>query len=216
MTRQNDQGRPRNAARGGLRLLGLLWLAIAAAGCDIDQHADLSMTRQPKYRPYQPTEFFTDGASARPLVAGVVPLDPTQAPGQAYENPNRPAGGMPSPVTREVLERGQQQFNVFCAVCHGRLGNGDGMIVQRGFTRPPSYHIDRLRNEPDSHFFDVIGNGYGAMYSYGDRVPPARRWEIVAYVRALQAASADPRLGEAERRALLGSGAPHAVEGGLR
>jgi mono/diheme cytochrome c family protein len=198
------------------RLLGLCCLALWLSGCDTDQHSDLSMTRQAKYRTYQPTEFFTDGTSARPLMAGVVPADPAEVVGQPYQDPSRPAATMPSPVTREILERGQQQFNVFCSVCHGRLGNGDGMIVQRGFTRPPSYHIDRLRNETDAHFFDVISNGYGAMYSYGDRVPPARRWEIVAYVRALQAASADPRLGEAERRALLGSGTEHASEGGIR
>ncbi|HJT06952.1 MAG TPA: cytochrome c, partial [Stellaceae bacterium] len=93
----------------------------------------------------------------------------------------------PFPATAQVLERGQQRFNVYCSPCHGEAGDGNGMIVQRGFPRPPSYHIDRLRQAPSQHFYDVISNGYGAMYSYAARVAPADRWAIVAYIRALQA-----------------------------
>ena len=90
-------------------------------------------------------------------------------------------------VSRETLETGRQQFEIFCAVCHGRLGDGEGMIVQRGFPKPPSYYTARLRNAPVGHFYNVIRNGYGAMYSYGDRVKEADRWAIISYIRALQA-----------------------------
>jgi mono/diheme cytochrome c family protein len=93
---------------------------------------------------------------------------------------------------REVLARGQERFNIYCSMCHGQTGDGNGMIVQRGFVRPPSYHIDRLRTAPVGHFYQVITNGYGAMYSYGDRIPPADRWAIVAYIRTLQASAAMP------------------------
>jgi mono/diheme cytochrome c family protein len=92
----------------------------------------------------------------------------------------------PAPVTREMLERGRQRFEIYCSVCHGRTGEGNGMIVQRGFPAPPSYHIDRLRNAPPGHRYDVITNGYGVMYSYASRVDPADRWAIAAYIRALQ------------------------------
>jgi mono/diheme cytochrome c family protein len=137
------------------------------------------MAEQPKYRPLQ-------GGSARMLVHGVVARDGREVPGAAY-------GSIPSTqpltaITRATLERGQLQFEIYCAVCHGRLGNGEGVIVQRGLTPPPSYHIDRLRQAPDQHFYDVITNGYGAMYSYNDRVSPPDRWAIVAYIRALQQA----------------------------
>ena len=98
------------------------------------------------------------------------------------------AGGIVFDERRRLLliERGQERFDIFCAPCHGRVGDGDGMIVERGFPRPPSYHIDRLRNAPTRHFYDVITEGYGARYSYAARVPPADRWAIVAYIRALQ------------------------------
>lgn len=92
----------------------------------------------------------------------------------------------PIPITREVLERGRERFEIYCSVCHGRTGEGNGMIMQRGFPAPPSYHIDRLRQAPVGHFFDVITQGYGIMYSYAERVEPADRWAIAAYIRALQ------------------------------
>jgi mono/diheme cytochrome c family protein len=94
----------------------------------------------------------------------------------------------PFPVTKAVILRGQERYNIYCAPCHGMTGDGDGMIVRRGFSQPPTYHQDRLRKAPVGHFFDVITNGYGAMYSYGSRVEPEDRWAIVAYVRALQLA----------------------------
>jgi len=92
----------------------------------------------------------------------------------------------PVPVTKELIERGQNRFNIYCIVCHGPLGNGDGMVVRRGFPKPPTYHDDRLRNAPVGHFFDVMTNGWGKMPSYAAQVDPADRWAIVAYIRALQ------------------------------
>jgi cytochrome c553 len=92
----------------------------------------------------------------------------------------------PMPVTRDVLERGRERYNIYCTPCHDRLGEGRGMIVQRGFPPPPSYHIDRLRQAPVGHFYDVMTNGYGTMYSYASRISPEDRWAIAAYIRALQ------------------------------
>ena len=96
------------------------------------------------------------------------------------------AKAIPYPVTMPLLERGQQRFAIYCEPCHSPLGDGDGMIARRGFPHPPSYHIARLRAAPDRHFYDVMTNGYGVMYSYADRVTPEDRWAIVAYIRALQ------------------------------
>jgi Cytochrome C oxidase, cbb3-type, subunit III len=195
---------------------------LAAAGCRLDMHV------QPRYNPYDPTDFFGDGRSARQPVAGTVPrdanvgeTDEASAGGSAGGN----IGGTPSSVTRaggsdgdananafpfamtrEVLERGRERFNIFCAPCHGLGGDGDGMIVQRGFQTPPSYHLDRLRNAPAGHFFDVITNGFGAMYPYGYRVPVRDRWAIVAYIRALQLSrqATIDEVPPAERQKLLG------------
>jgi len=160
---------------------------LVAAGCE-RPHSD--MGDQDKYNTYQASDFFVDGASARPLVAGVVVREPS----------------IPTtlPVTAETVAHGQQEFDIYCSVCHGRLGNGEGMIVQRGLTRPPSFHVDRLINAPDSHLYDVITNGYGQMFSYSERVPPQQRWEIISYIRALQTAGqhASPQV----RAALIAQG----------
>ena len=98
----------------------------------------------------------------------------------------KPVDTFPFPVTKEVIERGQQRFNIYCTPCHDRLGNGDGMIVRRGYRKPPSYHIDRLRQVPNGYIYDVITNGFGAMPDYAAQIAPRDRWAIVAYVRALQ------------------------------
>jgi mono/diheme cytochrome c family protein len=110
----------------------------------------------------------------------------------------------PLPLTLTTLARGRDRFDVYCAPCHSIVGDGDGMVVRRGFPRPPSYHTDRLRKAPDAHFYSVITNGYGVMYAYADRVSPADRWAIVAYIRALQL-SQNARIGDvpADRRADL-------------
>jgi len=110
----------------------------------------------------------------------------------------------PPPLSDALLVRGQERFNIYCAVCHGPAGYGDGEIVQRGFPTPPSYHIDRLRQAPIQHFYDVITNGYGAMFSYAQRVSPDDRWAIAAYIRALQASQHVPvaQLSDAEKAKL--------------
>lgn len=153
-------------------------LAVAlAAGCN--NRAD--MVDQPRVNAYEPSEVFLDGASARPYVPGTVPRteDPEQ-PLFVASPPPQP------PMSMELLRRGQERFDIFCSMCHGRDGYGNGMVVQRGFPQAASYHTDRLRAVPDQHIYDVVTNGYKNMPSYGFKVPPRDRWAIIAYVRALQ------------------------------
>ena len=142
----------------------------------------------PRYDPLEKSAFFTDGQSARPLVANTVARGLLREDRHFYEGvvDGKPAETFPMPVTAEVMARGQERFNVFCSPCHGRTGEGDGMIVQRGFRKPPSFHEDRLRNAPVGYFFDVMTHGFGAMQDYSAQVPVADRWAIAAYVRALQ------------------------------
>jgi len=159
-------------------------LLLVCAGCRIDMHV------QPRYNPYAATNFFGDGQSARLPVAGTVPRGPLQLGANELLYTGKVNGQLaqvfPFPVTAAVVERGRQRFNIYCSPCHGFGGDGDGMIVQRGFKRPPSYHDKRLIDAPVGHFFDVITNGFGVMYPYGYRVPPKDRWAIIAYIRALQ------------------------------
>ena len=170
-------------------------LALVLAGCWRED-----MGSQPKAKPFQESQFFADGTTARPLVAGTVPrgdfdLNPAQYQGlvngkASLSFPNDfPTRG---DVLRRALEQGRDQYTIYCAMCHGDSGDGRGIVVQRGFVPPPSYHLDRLRVSPPGHIFDVITNGYGAMYSYGDRIVPADRWTIVAYVRVLQMTGGTP------------------------
>ncbi len=150
----------------------LFAIVLAVAGCD-----DQSMRQQNRYDTYAPSNFWPNGSEAQPLPAGVVAQGDLERARDARE---------PPPVTNSLMQTGRKNFEVFCAPCHGLAGDGDGMIVQRGFPAPPSYHTDRLRAAPARHFFDVITNGYGVMYSYAARVSPHDRWAIVAYIRALQ------------------------------
>ncbi len=157
---------------------------LACAGCRLDMHV------QPRYNPYDPSDFFNDGQSARMPVAGTVSrsdliLGPDELLYTGKVN-GEVATGFPFPITREILDRGRERFNINCSPCHGLAGDGDGMIVQRGFRRPPSLHEDRLRTVPVGYFFQVITNGFGVMYPYGYRVPPRDRWAIISYIRALQ------------------------------
>ncbi len=158
-------------------------IATTAAGCRRD------MFHQPYSKPLAPSDFFQDNHMAsRPLVPNTVArghLDADQAFYTGKIGTNL-VETFPMPITREVLERGRERFEIYCAPCHGRTGEGNGMIVQRGFPAPPSYHIDRLRQAPVGHFFDVMTQGYGIMFSYAGRVEPADRWAIAAYIRALQ------------------------------
>ena len=158
-------------------------LATSGVACRQDMHD------QPRYEPLEANTFFANGMASRPLVPDTV------ARGQLNADPvfytGKTANGdlvqdIPVEVDAQLLERGQQRFEIYCAPCHGLVGDGNGIVVQRGFPSPPSYHTDRLRNAPAGHFFDVITNGFGRMYDYSDRVAPADRWAIVAYIRALQ------------------------------
>jgi mono/diheme cytochrome c family protein len=147
------------------------------------------MREQPKVKPLDQSDFFLDGQASRPLVADAVArghLDLDQALYEGMNEDGTPIDAFPIEITREVLERGHQRFDIFCSPCHGRLGNGQGMIVQRGFKTPPSFHIDRLREAPPGYYYDAITNGFGVMYSYASRMSPEDRWAIIAYIKALQ------------------------------
>jgi mono/diheme cytochrome c family protein len=160
----------------------LLGCLLAVAGCRQDMHD------APRYDPLEASPIFLQGASARPLVAGTVPR------GQLVEDEllttGKVAGAVvdqfPFAIAPADLNRGEERFNIYCSPCHSRLGDGQGMVVQRGYRTPPSFHEDRLRQAPAGHFFDVMTNGFGAMPDYRAQVPVADRWRIVAYIRALQ------------------------------
>lgn len=178
---------------------------IGLGGCD-----RLDMYDEPRYEPLEASRLFRDGMSARPQVPGTI------ARGLLHEDTvfytgldaGRPIAAIPESVGRQLferqhgesstatpseaelrrltLERGRERFNIYCAACHGRTGDGGGMIVQRGFRRPPDYDVERLRNAPSGHFFDVITHGFGAMPAFANRIDPIDRWAITAYIRALQ------------------------------
>ena len=169
------------------RLFGLYmtiaFTAAAACGCRRD------MFQQPYSKPLAPNSFFQDNQMAsRPLVAHTIARGHLDADRAFYVGKigTNLVDTFPVPITRATLERGRERFEIYCAPCHGRTGEGNGMIVQRGFPPPPSYHIDRLRQAPVGHFFDVMTQGYGVMYSYAQRVSPEDRWAIAAYIRVLQ------------------------------
>ena len=157
--------------------LGLL------SGCRLDMHV------QPRENPLSRSDFFADQRSARPLVDGTVARGQLHADSYFYTGKigDTPGDYMPFPATREVMERGRERYNIFCAPCHSRVGDGNGFVPSRGFSRkPPSYHIPRLEKAPLGYFYDVISNGYGVMPEYASQIPPRDRWTIVAYIRALQ------------------------------
>jgi mono/diheme cytochrome c family protein len=194
-----------------------LWLVLICGGCRRD------MQDQPKMKPFRSTSFFADGLSGRQPIEGTVPrgflrsdtayftgkksalpaASPTPGtaqPGSAQANtyPDD-VDTFPFPITKEIVLRGRERYEIFCSVCHGLTGNGDGMVVRRGFRRAASFNDDRLRQAPVGHFFDAITNGWGAMPSYAPQIPVQDRWAIIAYIRALQvsqqntaAASASP------------------------
>jgi cytochrome c553 len=151
-------------------------------GCRLDMHL------QPKYLPYEPTDFFADGRSERQPIPGTVARGQLRLDELFYTGRENGvvANKFPFPITRADLERGRERFNVYCTPCHDYTGSGRGMIVQRGFPQPPSYHIQRLRDAPAGHFYEVITDGFGVMYSYAARIEPADRWRVAAYIRVLQ------------------------------
>jgi mono/diheme cytochrome c family protein len=186
-----------------------VFVAIFFAGCRQD------MQNQPKYKPLRQSGFFDDGRASRPFIPGTVARNRLRAdevfytgktgetgagtPGSPVAAPAGAASGTsssqayrgyateyPFPITKEVLDRGQGRFNIYCSVCHDRTGSGRGMIVQRGYRQPPSYHIERLRQAPPGYFFDVMTNGFGAMPDYAVQISPRDRWAIAAYIRVLQ------------------------------
>ena len=178
---------------------------LATAACRYD------MQDQPRYKAFKKSEFFSDNKAMRDLPEGTVARGFLRENKAFYTGKKEIVGTVapvetttdatgntlvasfpdaieefPLPVTKELLDRGEQRYKVFCIVCHGPVGNGDGMVVRRGFSKPPTYHDDRLRNAPVGHFYDVMTNGWGKMSSYASQIPPADRWAIVAYIRALQ------------------------------
>jgi hypothetical protein len=164
------------------RLLVVPAFALLLAGCRQD------MQNTPRANTFRPSPFYDDQLSARQPVWGTVAQSEYHTDDLLYTGMvnGRLSQVFPFPVTRQVIERGRERFNIYCSPCHGLTGDGDGMIVRRGFRQPPSFHIDRLRKAPVGHFFDVITHGFGSMYDYGDRVGAHDRWAIIAYIRALQ------------------------------
>ena len=187
--------RSRNKSLIGVLLIGV---CLAAGACRRD------MQDQPKMKPYRGTAFFGDGLSSRQPVEGTVARgflrsnkelftgkkDKSASSVPASSSSTNPykddVDTFPFPITKETVERGRQRYEIFCSVCHGLTGNGDGMIVRRGFRRAASFNDDRLRQAPVGHFFDAITNGWGAMPAYAPQIPVQDRWAIIAYVRALQ------------------------------
>ena len=162
--------------------------AVIAAACLVLVGCRQDMHDAPSYDPLQATNFFANGAASRPLVPNTVARGQLRADEHLYTGKinGQVANEFPMPVTKQVLDRGQERFNVYCSPCHGRTGEGNGMIVQRGFRQPPSYHEERLRNVPVGYFFDVMTNGFGAMQDYSAQVTVPDRWAIAAYIRVLQ------------------------------
>ena len=201
----------------GMLALGLLSLL---AGCEKGLH---NMYQQARYNTLAPSALWSDGGAARLPVAGTEISArgsfAVSSSGRAgYDvaqqwDRDRYATSNPYPINMALLERGQERFEIYCAPCHGTLGDGDGYIVRRGFPAPPSYHIERLRSAPDRHFVDVMTYGYGLMYPYADRVSPSDRWAIVAYIRALQLSQRAPAsaLADVDRTRLSAPRAPGAT-----
>jgi mono/diheme cytochrome c family protein len=170
------------------------------------------MADQPRYGPLEQSDFFVDGAAARHPPEGTVPR------GYAHQEEQFATGRtggelattFPMAVDQKMLLRGQERFNIHCSPCHDRAGSGQGMIVQRGFPQPPSYHTERLRDAPVGHFFDVMTNGFGRMYDYSAQLTPEDRWAVAAYIRALQISRHAPaeQLSEADLNELNAANAP--------
>jgi mono/diheme cytochrome c family protein len=190
-----------------VRGCSIFWLAgvLVLAGCD-----QQDMVVQPKHRPLQESAFFADGQVSRLPVPGTVARGQLRVDRAFYtgETDGLLIDTIPREITPELLARGRERFAIYCSPCHDHTGSGRGMIVRRGFSPPPTFHQERLRNAPVGHFYRVITNGYGAMYSYAARVEPDDRWAIVAYIRALQL-SQHAKVSDlsAEDQAKLGGGA---------
>lgn len=164
------------------RMILLAACGLFLAGCN-EELLRQDMANQPKNKPLSESDFFADGRSERPLIEntvarGAIANDELVVP--------KDSNAFPLPLDAKLLERGEGRYKIYCTPCHGLQGDGNGIIVVRGMKRPPSYHIDRLRQAPNGYYYDVITNGFGSMYSYSAQIPPRDRWAIIAYVRALQ------------------------------
>lgn len=162
--------------------LAMALLLVAAAGCRRD------MQDQPRFKPLHASRFFADSRSARPIPAGTIARDELNDLDTFHTGLENGVftTRFPVPVTKALLVRGEQRYNIFCTPCHGFLGDGNGMVAKRGFKWPANLHTDRLRNAPPGYLFQVISNGYGAMPAYRHQIPPDDRWAILSYVRALE------------------------------
>jgi len=174
--------RTRGFSAVSVRAAVIVGTLVCAAACRQDMHD------QPKYIPLRESTFFGDERSARPLVPGTVARGQLRDDTLLYTGKvgDKDADVFPFAIDAAVLARGQERFNIYCSPCHGRTGQGDGMVVRRGYRRPPTFHQDRLRSAPVGHFFDVITSGFGAMPDYASQIKVEDRWAIIAYVRALQ------------------------------
>lgn len=192
----------RRVSPRGVALAGAFAVLFAFSGCAQD------MARQPKAKPLSPSDFFEDVRSERPLVENTV------ARGSLISDAlfiPKDSNEFPLAMTRALLERGQERYNIFCSPCHGLQGDGNGMIAMRGFRHPPTYHQDRLRHAPVGYIYDVITNGFGVMPDYSAQIPPGDRWAIIAYVRVLQYSRNAPAADlPAELRQKLSGGSPPA------
>jgi mono/diheme cytochrome c family protein len=169
-------------ARLAFCLLSSVFCLLFATGCRQDMH------NQPKYRPLRASPLFADGSSSRPLIEGTVARGTLQEDEAFFTGK---VGGttvkeLPFKIEQADLDRGEERFNIYCTPCHDKTGSGRGMVVQRGYRQPPSYHIDRLKQADAGYIFDVMTNGFGVMPDYKAQVAPRDRWRIVAYIRALQ------------------------------
>lgn len=207
LNKSKVQSRKFNVGSGAYYWLLLTAVLLMTSACGVR----FDMQDQPRYRSYKKSDFFSDGRASRDFPEGTVArgllkenkalhtgkIDNPNANAQAESTTNAAGNTIvtsfpnaidefPVPVTKELVERGQERYNIYCIVCHGPVGSGDGMIVRRGFSPPPTYHDDRLRNAPVGHFFDVITNGWGKMNGYAAQIPAADRWAIVSYIRTLQ------------------------------
>lgn len=173
---------PKAALRGRAVAMAIVMMTFAIAGCRQDMHD------APRYEPLEASTFFADGRGSRMLVANTVARGMLREDDHLYQGKidGELTDLFPMPVTVELMARGQERFDVFCSPCHGRTGQGNGMVVQRGFRAPPSYHEARLREAPAGYFFDVMTHGFGAMSDYAAQIPVNDRWAIAAYIRALQ------------------------------
>ncbi len=193
------------------KLIPLVLLGVAGTtACRLDMHV------QPRYNPLAKSDFFPDQRAARPLVEGTVAQGELRSDTYFYTGKigNNAGDFMPFPVTKQVLERGRERYNIYCAPCHSRAGDGNGFVPTRGFARrPPSYHIERLQKVPIGYFYDVMTNGFGIMLDYSAQISPRDRWCIAAYIRALQL-SQNATMADVPQGQAIPSKAPDYIEPG--